>query len=202
MQVEMGLSSASFSFDYFDEHLTAQYIDALVFINEKLHSEKTDVSKSTLEKLAQDAGLDDTLKTELNEELANMLKVVEKSADESFGSWQDIHKASLVVDRLVALAPLNPEVIYAAIYFYAYTLCNAFFDSLGVRYGKDAKIYVSQPRRIAATSIRDRIAAKLGPGKVALRLGQGQRDGGPNACLTICTAGWLQVRTNDHLSRL
>lgn len=139
MQVEMGLSSSSFSFDYFDEHLMANYIDALVFINEKLHSEKTDVSKSTLEKLAQDAGLDDTLKTELNEELASMLKVLEKSADESFGSWQDIHKASLVVDRLVALAPLNPEVIYAAIYFYAYTLCNAFFDSLDVRYGKDAK---------------------------------------------------------------
>jgi hypothetical protein len=62
-----------------------------------------------------------------------------------------------------------------------------------------AQIYVTQPRRVAATAIRNRLAQNVGKTKVSLRLGKGLREGGRAAQIHVCTAGWLQVFLSHNL---
>eukprot|EP00039_Didymoeca_costata_P019339 m.337128 g.337128 ORF g.337128 m.337128 type:complete len:1619 (+) comp18055_c0_seq1:136-4992(+) len=55
-----------------------------------------------------------------------------------------------------------------------------------------AKIIVSQPHRIAARALRDRLATSVGDA-VGLRLGHGIREETPKTRIWFCTAGYLKV---------
>eukprot|EP00605_Chrysophyceae_sp_TOSAG23-4_P000579 GSChrysophyteH1.ASY1.ANO1.656.1 assembled CDS len=63
--------------------------------------------------------------------------------------------------------------------------------------GKKVRMFVCQPRRIAATSLMKRLRVALGEKKIALRLGNGYRDGDTNAPITFATTGYL-VRLMAH----
>ena len=52
------------------------------------------------------------------------------------------------------------------------------------------KMFVSQPRRIAATTLKKRVAEVLGS-RVGLRLGNGIRDECKDTQIWYCTAGYL-----------
>lgn len=58
--------------------------------------------------------------------------------------------------------------------------------------GDDARMFVSQPRRIAATTLMRRVRGDLGK-RVGLRLGGGVRDESNETRLWYCTAGYLQL---------
>lgn len=66
--------------------------------------------------------------------------------------------------------------------------------------GRKPRIYVSQPRRVAATAIRNRLATKVGTTRVGLRLGGGLHHGDRTAGIQVCTAGWLQVFLAHNLN--
>ncbi len=59
------------------------------------------------------------------------------------------------------------------------------------------KMFVSQPRRIAASSLMRRLRTSMSPDRIALRLGHGVRDGNVNADITFVTTGYL-VRLMAH----
>jgi HrpA-like RNA helicase len=63
--------------------------------------------------------------------------------------------------------------------------------------GKHCKIMISQPRRIAASSLMKRVSGTLGKDVVGLRMGHGLRDGGENASVIFVTTGYL-VRFLAH----
>ena len=71
---------------------------------------------------------------------------------------------------------------------------------------KNVRMYISQPRRIAATSLKKRVGKELtkiyagkdvGEDFVGLRMGHGVRDESPGTRIWFCTAGYL-VRIAAH----
>jgi hypothetical protein len=60
----------------------------------------------------------------------------------------------------------------------------------GARQPHRIKMFVSQPRRIAATTLKRRVAETLGE-RVGLRLGNGVRDESKHTQIWYCTAGYL-----------
>lgn len=62
--------------------------------------------------------------------------------------------------------------------------------------GADARVMVSQPRRIAASALKNRLATTLGD-VVGLRLGHGKREETPNTRIWFVTTGYL-VRLLAH----
>ena len=62
--------------------------------------------------------------------------------------------------------------------------------------GKDAYVMVSQPRRIAATALKNRLAQTLGD-QVGLRLGKGRREESADTRIWFVTTGYL-VRLLAH----
>ena len=57
-------------------------------------------------------------------------------------------------------------------------------------HGNGVRMFVSQPRRIAATTLKRRVAESVGP-VVGLRLGNGVRDETSHTRIWYCTAGYL-----------
>lgn len=55
---------------------------------------------------------------------------------------------------------------------------------------RSARMFVSQPRRIAATALVRRVEASIG-GVVGLRMGQGVREETKQTRLMYCTAGYV-----------
>ena len=57
---------------------------------------------------------------------------------------------------------------------------------------KSSRMFVSQPRRIAAQALYARVSKSIGePNAVSLRLGGGVRDGDRRARIVFCTAGYV-----------
>ena len=67
----------------------------------------------------------------------------------------------------------------------------------------NARMFVSQPRRIAAQSLYRRVSQSVSDGEklVSLRLGGGTREGGGHSArITFCTAGYLRALASSSMS--
>jgi hypothetical protein len=73
--------------------------------------------------------------------------------------------------------------------------------------GSDVKMFVSQPRRIAATSLKTRVSSELGKSLrdpelgnqlVGLRMGHGVKQDHANTQIWFCTAGYLVLIASHH----
>lgn len=124
-QVDLAIRPDELDYDYFDAKILGPYIDNLIFLEAHPHVDQGETTSEDLKQMAESAGIDKSTLKELDKEVDDMREIVEKTMDNHWMTWADLHKASLVVDRMVELAPFRPSILFCAIQFYGKALWGA-----------------------------------------------------------------------------
>lgn len=133
VMVELGLSINNVDSEFLDDKVTGPFINALVFLRDHPKETASSLSEKDIKQLNDLSGLDKNELKELSSDVKGMLDTLHNTINNHWLTVKDMHKAVLVVDRLVSLAPSDPTVLHAAIYFYGHSLWRFCLNSLKVK---------------------------------------------------------------------
>lgn len=158
--VELGLSMNETHSEFLDDQVTGPFINALVFLRDQQEHVVSSLSKQEIKQLKDQSGLSKAEMKELSGDLKSMLDTLNDTINNHWLSFKDMHKGLLVVDRLVALAPSNPNVLHAAIYFYGHSLWRLCLGSLAIKStAKDLQAFYNAYLGKEKPSKKERLAA-------------------------------------------
>lgn len=129
LQVDLGIGPTDLPYDYLSTEIIGPFVNEMVFLNEQLKSNNSFTPKDTLEAMASEAGVDDITLKEIDTEVEEMLKLVSSTYEDYSLSWKNLHKAYMVVDKMLDLAPYNIQVLEEGIRFYGHTLWRILVDA-------------------------------------------------------------------------
>jgi hypothetical protein len=115
---ETGLAHHEISYDYLAGHLVAAFVDAVVFSEAQVKAEKENDHAAELNKLADIAGLNASLKAGIDAQLTQYLDDVNAVLDHPFLEWQKCLAAHVAMEQAIDLAPYDREVVTTAIQYY------------------------------------------------------------------------------------